>query len=210
MAEQNNYEPSQPVDQKTSDAFRVFYNRACRFEENWDDLEQQYDLNKVAIHQNGTLLHTDGLSPNIHRIKGLYLDYRVFETRDQTQLRRVVNNINKHFRYAKVCDLTGRLLEKWDTSPRVVTWSGFSAEELIDTAFYSLLFHSNDMKKLKKMEDFLARSNEVTLHTLILLDIRHRVDCIRWLRHLLTPFSLGEQKLNMDVFLSTPPNARKA
>lgn len=204
-SQQSVRDPRLPLEQSTSDTFSIFYRRACRFEENWDDLERQYDLSKLVIHQNGASLHAEGLEPNIHRIKGLYLDFRVFELTDQTQFKRVANKIDRHFAYPDVIDLTKRLRAKWNTAPGVVTWSGFSAQELLDTAFYSLLFHSDDMEKLKKIEDFLARSDELTMHSLILIDIRNRVDCIRWLRHLLTPFSAGEQKLNMEQRLSSLP-----
>jgi len=182
--------------------FRIFHRRACELERNWDDLTSAADPTLATIRRDKGALVAEGPAFNPHRIKGLYLDFRVFELNDITKFRQIANSVDKHFQYHEVQNLTKRLRAKWSEAPEVVRWSGFIAKDFMETAFYSVLFHSDDQDKVKKIDSFLERADEHTLHTLLLIDIKHRLPCLQWLCHLLTPFANGRRELNMASRLS--------
>jgi hypothetical protein len=122
--------------------------------------------------------------------------------KDLTKFEKIAKQVDKHFRYPEFLDLTKRLRATWSEAPEVVRWSGFSAKDLMETAFYSVLLHSNDQDKVKRIDSFLERADEHTLQILLLIDIKHRLPCLQWLRHLLTPFANGRRELNMASRLS--------
>jgi hypothetical protein len=108
-----------------------------------------------------------GCGVEIHRLKGLYMDFRFFWAEgERTNFRRVCSIAGRLTGEVRVHKFLAELRKDWAESGMLSEWHGYSPDQLTRLMFNGTLFHADDSFKFRiaKLRD--AMSDELAHHLL--------------------------------------------
>jgi hypothetical protein len=161
-------------------SLELFKQRSSILFENWSSLtshESQFQL-LLKKDVNGNIV-SEGLEYDVHRVKGLYLDYRVFVANDElTNFHRVTNTIKRGFQYTECNETIDRLRLWWKKADAFKGWYGFEFDELSQVMFNAKLFHSAiDLQD--KLKFVNSKMSDNTMHAILLHGVQMRIETLK-------------------------------
>lgn len=190
------YESTIPIDASAALRIELFGLRATQLDDNWKSLlgenQQigfQYSFDGVKNFDSNVFDY------DIHRLKGLYLDFRVFfSKREPTSYLRTLNLLKSNFGYSEVIEVADRLKTWWTNETEIEIWMGESFLDICDLMFNSSLFH-NDEEKLRKKIALVDRISETALHSVMLDGIFFRTQAINIVHRIIAQTSMTNQRI---------------
>lgn len=193
------YDSTTSIDATTALRIDLFRRRATQLDENWKSLmgentqiDFQYSFDGVQKFDSIVFEY------DIHRLKGLYLDFRVFfNPREPTSYLRMLNLLKSNFKHSEVIEVADRLKMWWTNVTETEKWMGEKFLDICDLMFNSSLFH-NDEEKLKKKIMLVDRISERALHSVMLDGIFFRSQAINVVHRIV----VGTSMINQRIILS--------
>lgn len=142
-----------------------------RFQELWSNWES---LKKLGIRFGGAFTNlgsgaVDGSGCGIehHRLKGFYLDFRVFwANNEQTNYLRLSSVIGQHCSDSRLRKVLGKNNQKWKDAGFLHEWHDIKAEEMINVMFNGQLFHTAPDLRRRLLEIQSLMNHELAHHVL--------------------------------------------
>ena len=138
-----------------------------------------------------------------HRIKGLLVDYRLFHHPDpkKTELLKISGIISRLCAHSFVLDELNRQSDAWKTPQIPMTgWHNeFSVSDVIETAFNTKIFHSDDLPRFsdKNKDALLSSFDQNALYWGLMLIVMARLNCLGAVNWMIAPILRGQNALQM-------------
>ncbi|WP_323766897.1 hypothetical protein [Antarctobacter sp.] len=165
------YEASSRIETVEYQQFESFCLRANQLRKNWIDFLGSRKTLAMSFDRSSGKIEENALLQNPHRLKGLFLDFRVFIARNETtEYKKICNKLTQRFTESHVREFLEYEKSVWDQESALQSWHYFSSNEIIDTYFNGRLFHT-DRSKHEKLLTVLRNMTEPALNAVILLEI---------------------------------------
>jgi len=181
-----------------------FYRRrVAELQQNWEELEKEgFSVSTwLGVGTDGRL-SISNFPVSIHRIKGLYLDFRfLWANKEASQFLKVRNVIGRHCINSESAKAAlNEVKERWCKAAVGKRWHGLEADEMIDAIFYGSVIHEADDKQ-QALERITAVLAEPAAHHVILSVIWARMFPLKSLSWMLEPLSDENQVVQIpDAF----------
>jgi len=163
-------------------SIEVFKLRTRNLIENWKSFRDgktsfQFGLQKDP---DGKVRSTGDVH-DFHRVKGLYLDYRVFVANDEpSNFLRVTNIIKKRFRSIEVVELVDRIRSMWKSADGMGAWHGLDFDQISNVLFNASMFHTAQDLQTEYAE-LLANLDDSAIQGILLAGISFRIEVLKML-----------------------------
>ncbi|SNS06446.1 hypothetical protein [Antarctobacter heliothermus] len=165
------YNSTEQIEEKDYEQFKIYCIRARQLRENWADFVRDRKTLSMNFVRTSGQVDENGSSENPHRLKGLYLDFRVFiAQQEETEFKRICNKISQKFSNDHARAFIKYEKDVWDRDNALKSWHGYDSRALVHTYFNASLFHS-DRQKRSILIDILEKVSEPALASIILLEI---------------------------------------
>lgn len=186
---------------KEIEQFNLFDIKCVELSKNWDSLiKSGLRLGgNFTNHEDGTI-SGPGCGVEIHRLKGLYLDFRFFHAdKEPTNYFKIANLVGGNCDDGRIRLMLKRDRKVWNDSGLLKSWHGYTADQLIRTLFNGHYFHSVDEERLGAKDIYTVLGSDVANHELTYC-IFHRMRVVRRLNWICEPIRLGQKyiRLNSD------------
>ncbi len=197
--------PLPPSALEELDAFRF------RFRQLWDNWAS---LKAQGIRLGGSFSNLGdgrvtgpGCGIEIHRLKGLYLDFRVFWSQDdKTQYLNVASLLGKHCSDGRFRRYLVKAKEDWNHAGLLSEWHGVTPDEMFKVIFNGVLFHT-EPKQRERLRYIQSLMTDDLAHHCLVYSVYMRLIVIRNLNWVIEPLMLEQQYLrlpkkgNRDILL---------
>jgi len=176
----------------------LYRRRYLAIRDNYKDLVGEEKMISFSLDRDGGRVSVNKLPYNIHRLKGLYLDYRGFQAqREPTQFQHVCNVVKRHFADGGVRGWVDVEMHQW-RNDALASWHGYKFDDLIDTIFNAELFHS-DPTKQEILSDVYDNFTSEALHMLLFYGVQERIARIRNINFIIGPCAFNHQYVRVPV-----------
>lgn len=186
------------LDEEECERFGLYQRRYLAIRENYKDLVSSNKTISFSLNSDGDRVSVNELPYNIHRLKGLYLDYRGFQAQGEpTQFHRICNDVKRRFADGGVRDLVDVEISQWK-GDELSSWHGYAFDDLIDTIFNAELFHT-DPSKQELLRDVYDNFTSEALHMLLFYGVQQRIARIRNISFIIGSCSFNHQYVRVPV-----------
>tara|TARA_Y100000780_G_scaffold230984_1_gene254539 strand:+ start:1180 stop:1785 length:606 start_codon:yes stop_codon:yes gene_type:complete len=196
-------ELTEAMDEQALRTIQLFRERLAELERNWTDLESEgFTVLGWVGHNSECKLNTTGTSVNVHRLKGLYIDFRFFWGNDEpSNFYTIQKLIGKHCReVGSVKKALKYNNQQWKRAGTGKKWHGLDTDEMINVIFYGSIIHQVEDKQpaLQSVKSILSQT---AVHHLLAITIRERMFPLRSLEQMLSPLTKDRQVVQVpDCF----------
>lgn len=168
-----------------------------RFQElwaNWESLKNLgIELGGNFTNIGGNMVSGPGCGVEIHRLKGYYLDFRVFYADNElTNFNTIKNLLGQHCDDEIFRGYLKKSKKEWLAEDSLYEWHGVNADEMIDVLFNGRLFHSDTKKRARFLEIQKLMKDELA-HKFLTNNIYKRMLVIRNINWMIEPLNLDSQ-----------------
>ena len=187
-----------PISEEDCERLSLYKSRYVAIKKNFIDLiGNDKRISFSLSHDNGKT-RTQKPLYNPHRLKGLYLDYRVFEAkREPTNFLKVCKILKRYFEDSRVRICVEKEIQGWN-SDEFSDWHGYKFDELVDIIFNAKLFHS-DTKKQSLLRVIYDNFADDALNTLLFHGIQMRLAQLRNIHFIIGPCNSNYQFCRLPV-----------
>lgn len=203
----NVIELTELMDNEALRSIQIFRDRLAELERNWSELESDgFDISGWMGHDSEHKLTSTGIPVSVHRLKGLYIDFRFFWGNDEpSNFFTIQKLIGKHCRDSKpVKNALKHNKQQWQRASAGKKWHGLDTDQMFSAIFYGTIIHQAEDKQaaLQSVKNVMT---EPTAHHLLALAIQARTTPLRSLGQMLSPLSMVQQVVQVpDCFKLHP------
>ncbi len=189
---------SEPITAEHADQFKLFHYRVNELQSNWDSLlSQGLRIGGSFSRDDYGRIRGDSCGVEIHRLKGLYLDFRFFYAQgERTHFYAVAKQVDRVCSDPRIRKVTTRLRSNWKEPGFLHGWHRFEPDKLFDAMFNGELFHSGK-DKVKQLERIQAVMNDELAHHCLVDSISSRILVLRQMDVVLQPVLVGHNGLKL-------------
>lgn len=192
-------ELSRPIGEEQIDQLDLFKSKYGQLRENWLSLEMSgANLSGWAgLDQEGKKSST-GLGVDIHRLKGLYVDFRHFILeKDLVCFYKVRNLVQSYAHESPAVNCLESIKKHWQRSDKSTKYSDVSTEELIDLTFNADVFHVRDKAVIQSLASIREKINDSLRHHLVVSAVIEKMHALEKLAWVIEPLTIDYQKIRV-------------
>jgi hypothetical protein len=167
---------------------------------NWESLKSQGIMlgGNFSNHGDGKV-SGPGCGIEIHRLKGLYMDFRFFWAKgDPTSYSKITSLLGKHCSDSRLRQCLRRSKEQWKEAGILYEWQGIKSDEMIDIMFNAELFHVEPDKR-ERMQYVQTIMNDDLAHHCLVYSVYMRILVIRNINWIIQPLQQDFQCIRLPA-----------
>ncbi|WP_447957400.1 hypothetical protein [Vreelandella sp. EE7] len=196
-------ELTEPMDDETLRTIQFFRDRLAELERNWSELESEgFTVSGWVGHDSEGKFNATGIPVSVHRLKGLYIDFRFFWGNEEpSHFFTIQRLIGKHCRESgAVKAALKHNKQQWQRAGAGKKWHGLDTEEMIRAIFYGSIIHQAEDKQAA-LQNVKSVLSEPAAHHLLASTIWARTYPLRSLEWMLSPLTKDQQVVQVpDCF----------
>lgn len=193
----------EPMGEQELRTVQFFRDRLAELERNWSELEdEEFTVSGWLGRDADGKIATTGIPVSIHRLKGLYVDFRFFWGNDEpSHFFTVQRLIGKHCNTSTAVKAALKANKKqWQDSGAGTKWHGLDIEVMIHAIFYGSIIHEAEDKQAA-LEQVNSVLSEPAAHHILASTIWARTHALRSLDWTLSPLREDRQVVQVpDCF----------
>jgi hypothetical protein len=167
---------------------------------NWDSLKSQgLSLGGHFSNHGGGRVSGPGCGVEVHRLKGIYLDFRFFwAEREPTNFFKVTSLLGKCCSDTRLHQCLSSNKEQWKEAGFLHEWHGIKPDEMIDVLFNGELFHTDPAKRERMRQVQTLMSDDLAHHCLV-YSVYTRMLSIRNIDWIIQPLRSGNHYVRVPA-----------
>lgn len=196
-------ELTEPMGEQELRTVQFFRGRLAELERNWSELENEgFTVSGWLGRDADGKIATTGVPVSIHRLKGLYVDFRFFwGDKEPSNFFKIERLIGKHCNTSTAVTAALKANKKqWQDAGGGNRWHGLDTDEMIRAIFYGSIIHEAEDKQAA-LEQVNSVLSEPAAHHILASTIWARTYPLRSLDWMLSPLREDRQVVQVpDCF----------
>ena len=192
-----------PVSGQALEQIDFYRRRVAELQRNWDELESNgFSVSAWIGAGSDGKLNTSSMPVSIHRLKGLYIDFRFLWGNDEpscfNKIQKLVGKNCNNSESVKRCLQANK--KQWDQAVVGKQWHGLNAEQMTSAILYGAVIHeaADKQASLAQINSLLSES---AAHHMLASTIWARMFPLKSLVWMLEPLTADEQVVQVpDAF----------